>query len=285
MYKHLSPLRYPGGKTSLWSYLRNVIEENRLSDVTYIEPFAGGAGAALNLLVNGYVREIVLNDLDKRIYKFWSAILNHHDEFIAKIVATPVSVKEWGRQKNILHDKKIIKTGSDVEVGFASFYLNRCNRSGILSSGPIGGLRQDGNWKIDARFNKIELIHRIEKIAQYKSRIKLYNQDGVKFLEKYLLRKSIQKDNLLVYLDPPYYQQGRDLYKYYMEGPEHKKLGEFLKKHNDFRWIVSYDDIAFIRNIYRGIPKNYFEMRYSIHSANVKRELLISSENCILPKM
>lgn len=285
MYKHLSPLRYPGGKASLWLYLKRVIDENELSEVTYIEPFAGGAGAALNLLINGYVKEIILNDLDKRIYKFWRAILNHTDEFIGRIISTPVTVEEWRKQKKLLHNKEFIECGSDIEVGFASFFLNRCNRSGILSSGPIGGMKQDGNWKIDARFNKVGLIHRIEKITKYKAKIKLYNKDGIKFLEQYLLRRSANKARLLVYLDPPYYQRGRDLYKYYMENSEHKSLGKFLKKHSDFRWIVSYDDIAFIRNIYRGIPKNYFEMRYSIHRASIRKELLISSDNCILPKM
>lgn len=284
MYRHLSPLRYPGGKTSLWKYLSCVIEENNIEKAIYIEPFAGGAGAALNLLVNGYVKEIVLNDLDERIYKFWKAILNDTDEFIARIISTPLSVAEWRKQKGLLRDKKFVRKGSAIDVGFASFFLNRCNRSGVLSAGPIGGMKQSGEWKIDARFNKTELIHRIEKIAQFRNSIKICNKDGLDFLKDYLRKMRSMKSRVLVYLDPPYFQKGRDLYKYYMENDDHEKLGVFLKKCTDFRWIISYDDISFIRNIYKGVKKNQVQMQYSAHKVCIGKELLMSSRNCVLPK-
>ncbi|MBE3128290.1 MAG: DNA adenine methylase, partial [Actinobacteria bacterium] len=197
MYRHLSPLRYPGGKTSLWKYLGSVIEENKIEEAIYIEPFAGGAGAALNLLVNGYVKKIVLNDLDERIYKFWKAVLNDTDEFIARIISTPLSITEWRRQKELLRDKDFVREGSAIDVGFASFFLNRCNRSGILSAGPIGGIKQTGEWKIDARFNKTELISRIEKIAQFQERIEIYNKDGLIFLKEYLRKMNLMKYRIL----------------------------------------------------------------------------------------
>jgi DNA adenine methylase len=281
---HLSPLRYPGGKASIWKYLKKVIEVNKLNDVVYIEPFAGGAGAALNLLINGYVNKIILNDIDSRIIKFWKAILNDPDAFIAKIISTPVNISEWKKQKTLLRDKKFIQQGSDLDVGFASFFLNRCNRSGILSSGPIGGMDQSGNWKIDARFNKAALIQRIENISKFKNKIKLYNEDGVIFLKKYLKQKKIIKSNLLVYLDPPYYQKGRDLYKFYMQNNEHTNLGLFLKKIHNVHWILSYDDISFIRKIYKGVSKNRLEMQYSANKASMGKELLISSDICSLPQ-
>jgi len=284
MYRHLSPLRYPGGKTSLWKYLGSVIEENKIEEAIYIEPFAGGAGAALNLLVNGYVEKIVLNDLDERIYKFWKAVLNDTDEFIARIISKPLSITEWLRQRELLRDKDFVREGSAIDVGFASFFLNRCNRSGILSAGPIGGMKQTGEWKIDARFNKTELISRIEKIAQFQKRIEIYNEDGLNFLEEYLRKMNLMKYRVLIYLDPPYFQKGRDLYKYYMKNDDHENLGNFLKKCTDFRWIISYDDINFIRNIYKGVKKNQVQMQYSAHKISIGKELLMSSKNCILPK-
>lgn len=284
MYRHLSPLRYPGGKTSLWKYLRNVIEENKIEKTIYVEPFAGGAGTALNLLVNGYVRKIVLNDLDERIYKFWKAILNDTDEFITRITSIPLSIAEWKRQKELLRDKKFVRKGSDVDVGFACFFLNRCNRSGILSAGPIGGMKQTGEWKIDARFNRVELISRIEKIAEFRKKIEIHNKDGLNFLKKYLKKMSLMKSRILIYLDPPYFQKGRDLYKYYMKNDDHENLGSFLKKCNDFRWIISYDDINFIRNIYKGVKKNQVQMQYSAHKVCIGKELLMSNKKCILPQ-
>ncbi len=285
MDNHISPLRYPGGKTALWKYLNKVIQSNELVNVAYIEPFAGGAGAALNLLTKGFVDKIVLNDLDERIYKFWKAVLNQTDGFIARVISTPVKISEWKIQRDLLKDKEFIKHGSDIDVGFASFYLNRCNRSGILSSGPVGGMKQDGEWKIDARFNKINLIKRIELISKYKSKIELFNKDGVDFLKTYLALKSPDKSNYLIYLDPPYYQKGRDLYKYYMEAQEHERLSNYLKENSDLKWVLSYDNIAFIKNIYKGVQRNNLKIRYSIHKASIGKELLISSENCILPKI
>ncbi len=280
-HRHLSPLRYPGGKTSLWKYLKDVIEKNEIKNAVYIEPFAGGAGAALSLLVNGHVKKIVLNDLDERIFKFWNAILNSPDEFIAKIISTSISVAEWRKQKELLRDKKFVQEGTDVEVGFASFFLNRCNRSGVLSAGPIGGMDQKGEWKIDARFNKIELINRIERIAEFGNKIEIYNEDGLVFLRRYL--DKMDRSKTLVYLDPPYFQKGRDLYKYYMKDDDHKTLGKFLKGCRDFHWIVSYDDITFIRNVYRGAPTSRVKMHYSAHKICIGKELLISSKKCILP--
>ena len=50
-----SPLRYPGGKSILSPLLGNFIEINNLLDGIYIEPYAGGAGAALKLLFSEYV--------------------------------------------------------------------------------------------------------------------------------------------------------------------------------------------------------------------------------------
>lgn len=281
IYQHLSPLRYPGGKTSLWKYLKDVIEKNNIENVVYIEPFAGGAGAALKLLVNGHVKKVVLNDLDERIFKFWNAVLNNTDEFIAMITSTTISVAEWKRQKELLRDKQFVQEGSNVEVGFASFFLNRCNRSGVLSAGPIGGMDQKGKWKIDARFNKIELINRIEKIAEFGNKIEIHNEDGLTFLKRYLSK--MDKSKTLVYLDPPYFQKGRDLYKYYMKNDDHKKLGKFLKGYCDFHWIVSYDDITFIRNIYKGVQKSRVKMQYSAHKVCIGKELLISSKKCTLP--
>src|SRR4029079_1838113 len=168
-----SPLRYPGGKQVLSNVLAYIIRLNRLQEGTYVEPFAGGAGAALSLLYGEHVQRVMINDADPAIAAFWRAALVQSPGFLKLLKTTPLTVREWERQREIyFHPYRY----SSLRVGFATFYLNRCNRSGIIASGgPIGGPKQKGEWRIDARFNREELRQRIQRVAQYRDRIELFN--------------------------------------------------------------------------------------------------------------
>jgi len=274
-----SPLRYPGGKTSLYDFLKRTIQANKIVDGVYVEAFAGGAGAALKLLMLEDVYEIHLNDKDEMVYKFWYAILNHTQQFIQMIRNCELNMTEWNYRKQILQDDNLRSELSDLEVGFTTFYLNRCNRSGIIKAGVIGGNKQTGEWKMDARFNKSDLIAKIEKIAHYKDRIKIYNQDAVDFLRA-IEKKIVDKNNLLVYLDPPYVEQGEGLYNVFYRNDDHIKLSKFLQKKSTFNWLVSYDDHPLIHRIYKEVRKNIFEFNYFANRTKVGRELVICSKNC-----
>jgi DNA adenine methylase len=274
-----SPLRYPGGKTSLYDFLKKTITANNIVDGIYVEAFAGGAGAALKLLMLEDVYEIHLNDKDEMVYKFWYAILNHTQEFIQMIRDCELNMKEWNYRKQILQDENLRQRLSDLEIGFTTFYLNRCNRSGIIKAGAIGGNEQNGEWKMDARFNKSDLIDKIQKIAYYKDRIKIYNKDAVVFLK--LIEKNIdEKQNLLLYLDPPYVEQGEGLYNVFYKKIDHITLSKFLQKQSISNWIVSYDDHPLIHRIYKEVRKNIFEFNYFANKTKVGRELVICSKNC-----
>ena len=176
-----TPLRYPGGKTSLFEFFDEVIKKHGWQDVTYIEPYAGGAGAAVSLLLLEKVRNVVINDYDPAIYSFWLAVTEHNAEFIEQVAITPVNVEEWERQKKVY---KTADTSDRLSLGFATFFLNRTNRSGILNAGPIGGKQQLGEWKIDARYNKQNLIEKIKLIGLYSDRITVLNDDGVDVIER-----------------------------------------------------------------------------------------------------
>lgn len=275
-----SPLRYPGGKAVLSHFLSAVMKENGLQNGIYVEPYAGGAGAALNLLFSKEIERILINDVDDRIFAFWHSVLNQTKRFLRMLDQTPITIDEWKRQRMIYLKPK---PHSQIKVGFATFYLNRCNRSGILRyGGPIGGIKQSGKWKLNARYNKEELTQRIKKIISYKRKIQVFNMDAIEFLRQEVVNNI--DDHCLVFLDPPYYIKGARLYLNYYEHKDHVKLSKFLKKQKCFQWIVSYDNVQQIRKLYSGMKQISFDLRYSVHTSKYGSELLIHDKSLILPK-
>jgi len=277
--QHYSPLRYPGGKVSLYDFLKKMLKKNNVIDGIYAEGFAGGGGAALKLLMLEDVNEIYLNDKDIFIYKFWQCILNNTDEILKKIHDTDVTISEWKYRKEILKSKNLTDNFSDIDIAFTAFFLNRCNRSGILKAGVIGGNEQNGDWKLDARYNKKDLMKRIELISYYKDRIKLSNKDVISFLKE-ISKLTNSTNEILVYLDPPYVQQGKDLYLHYFEREDHLRLAKYLQKSCKNLWITSYDDNELIHSIYKEVTKNIFEFNYYANRTKIGRELIIASKNC-----
>ena len=273
--KTLSPLRYPGGKASLAKYLQNLIETN-LSECSYFELYAGGAGAALELLYNESVKRIILNDADPHIYAFWVSVLKHTEEFCRKVMDTDVSMDSWHRERSIyLSDDEMF---SPVEVGFSTFFLNRCNRSGIIKkAGPIGGMEQSGTYKIDCRFNKKDLIKRIERIAQYESRIEIYNEDTIAFIENSNVR--LADEHAFTYLDPPYYKKGKSLYLNAYSHDDHVRLRNLLAENRNLKWMVSYDNVPEIISLYEGFRTVEHELSYTLQNKRKTKELFVFSDS------
>lgn len=252
-----TPLRYPGGKTSLFRFFEQIIEQNQWKDVVYIEPYAGGAGAALSLLITDRVSSIVINDYDPAIYSFWASILNHTDSFIDMINNIATTPEEWRKQKEIY---RAADASNPLELGFATFFLNRTNRSGILNAGPIGGHAQLGKWKMDARFNRKTLSDKIKLIASYKERIKVSNINGLQLIEEYAPHESS-----FFYIDPPYFVKGAELYLNAFKSDDHEDLAHVLNKYKDVKWVLTYDSVPEIRQLYKN--RNYapFDLNYSAH--------------------
>ena len=271
--KHVSPLRYPGGKAALAELLAETITINGLSSPAFFEPFAGGAGAALRLLSDDVVSEVHLNDLDPRIAAFWKAVLYESDRFAENILAVPVTVKEWRRQSEICGR---VGGSNSFELGFAAFYLNRCNRSGVITgAAPIGGYAQDGEWKIDARFYRETLAERVRALARMGERIHVTEMDARDFLVEHLPRGRA-RERVFVYLDPPYHGKGSRLYLDSYEDADHKRLASYLKGQRHLKWIASYDDSPFIRELYGSCNISGNSLRYSLQRIRRAQELLIS---------
>lgn len=272
-----SPLRYPGGKSRLAPFISLLIKKSKIENPIYVEPFAGGAGVALSLLLNSIVDEIVINDYDKAIYSVWRALLTETNRFIELIEDTPLNIEEWRVQKRIYDEE-----GSrySLKLGFAAFYLNRTNRSGILSNaGPIGGFDQMGNYLIDARFNRQELVRRICEIAKHKSKIHLYNKDIRMFLEKYMPK---YQERAFIYFDPPYYNKGKALYKNFFSPLDHQEIFKHISALS-CPWLVTYDDVPEIREIYSSYVGKRYDLTYSLANNGKKSELMFLSDDSLWP--
>jgi DNA adenine methylase len=276
-----SPLRYPGGKGALAPSLADIILFNNLENGFYYEPYAGGGAVGLHLLESGFVERIFLNDADKRIYFFWKSILNETERFVNAIWNADLCIDEWHRQKHVVDNPGEF---NEFDVGFATFYLNRCNRSGIIyKAGPIGGYSQNGNWKLDARFKKADLVMRISNIEKMKERIDFSNLDAIDFLKK-KLPSGRARCKSFVYLDPPYYEQGKYLYMNHYKDSDHKKLASFVKKQKAARWIMTYDNVPEIEKLYATESCYKFSLNYSLQDKKKAKELMIVPSQVGVPR-
>lgn len=279
-HKHYSPLRYPGGKACLASFLAEILELNDLLACPFYEPYAGGAGAALSLLLNDIVSEVHLNDADPRVACFWRACIDETERFLQKLECVPLTIDEWHRQKSIAVSPE---KHSTFETGFSTFYLNRCNRSGVLvGSGPIGGYLQKGKWKLDARFYRKSLSERILHIAERKKQITISNEDALTFLKKNLPRGASRR-NVFVYLDPPYVEKGRRLYLNAHTEQDHRSIAQYLSSQSSLHWLLSYDDTQLVRSLYSHFAFFKIPISYSLQKIRRTTELAIPSKNLLLP--
>lgn len=274
-----SPLRYPGGKGKLAKFVASIIRENHLSDGLYVEAYAGGAAVAWELLLTGVVRRVAINDLSRPIFAFWKAVLEETDNLVRMIADTPVTVDVRATQKRIFANAK---QASDLELGFATFFLNRTNRSGILNGGMIGGKDQTGKWKLDARYSKDDLIDRIQRIASCRRRISLTNLDAVEFILTYA---PAWPDKTLVYLDPPYFQKGRDLYYDFYKVDDHAGVAGAIRSIPNGNWIVSYDDTGPIHTLYDGAGWLQYTIGYSARSRHRGCEAMFFSDDLHIPNV
>ena len=271
-----TPLRYPGGKSKLFDFFKLILFNSCTQKANYAEPYAGGAGLALSLLFSANVASIYINDINKSIYAFWYAVIEETDSIIKLINDTSVSIDEWYKQKEIQAHKDDVEL---LHLGFSTFFLNRTNRSGILKGGIIGGKKQDGTWKLDARFNKDNLIRRIETIAEKKDYIHLSNKDACDFLDDMDSRKI---RNLFYYLDPPYIKKGSGLYENFYTEEDHSAVANKVSKLKS-KWIVSYDEHDLAVELYSKYNRMTYDLNYSAQEIKKGREFMAFSPHVQIP--
>jgi len=270
-----SPLRYPGGKVCLLEPVSRLLRLNKLDHGHYAEPYAGGCGLALALLFDGHVGDIHINDIDLPVWSFWNVVLNQTKEFVELIERTPVTLPQWRKQRRLLREST-----DKMELGFAAFFLNRTNRSGVIkNAGVIGGLEQKGDYAIDCRFNKEELIRRIRRVRKYRSQIHLHRKDALKFIDN--VEKNLPPRSFLC-IDPPYFHKGSSIYTSFYQRADHETLADRILD-LDMPWVLTYDFCDEIHELYTDRRQFQFALNYSLHDKRKGTELLIASKGLRVP--
>jgi DNA adenine methylase len=226
------------------------------------------------------VKKITINDKDRSIYAFWHSVLNNTTQFCERIKNTEITIAEWRKQREIQTNKE---KADLLDLGFSTFFLNRTSRSGIINGGAIGGINQTGNYLIDCRFNKVELIDRIRIIASRKKDIRLYQKDAIKLIEQ--IQQESTRENVVFYFDPPYYLKASSLYMNHYKEEDHKEVSEKIKSINNIRWIVSYDNVPEIRDLYSECQKKEFSFKHTAYSIREGYEILFFSDNIRQPNI
>lgn len=271
-----TPLRYPGGKSGLTNYLRLVQAANNLRGGHYVEPYCGGAGAAVALLRAEAVSSIHINDLDPAVFSFWMTLVLEPHALIDFVLSVPLTVDEWRRHRAVYSDK----SSKRRDRARAFLYLNRVNRSGILNAGLIGGLRQTGKWLMDARFNREDIAARIDAIAAFRESIFVYNLDALSFLRT---NNRLWPRRTLIYLDPPYFEKGQCLYRNAYVPSDHSRIAAYLRTLTRRCWLASYDSAPEIIKLYSGLSQREYSLDYTARSRRVGREVLIFGSGTLAP--
>lgn len=273
-----SPLRYPGGKARFAPFIAKIMEHNDVSGGHYVEPYAGGAGVALDLMFSGHASHIHINDADPAIHAFWVSVTQHSSELLDLLESTPITLDEWFKWQAVLREDHCENL---VEKGFATLFMNRTNRSGILKAGVIGGKKQDGEYKLNARFKKDVITSRIREIAKHSEKISVYCMDSLELLKN---PTGLIPENSFLYLDPPYYVKGKGLYRNYYCHNDHVLIAKTIQR-KDFRWpwVVSYDNTKEICDMYKESQSLSYGLNYTAQKRYIGNEMMFFSENLLIP--
>lgn len=269
-----SILRYPGGKTQLSEFVNHLIQINNIQSPIYCEPFSGGSGVSIELLLSNRVNSIILNDYDPAIYSVWYAILHEPNRLIEDVQNIPITMDEWHTQKQIYETHKSIPE-YNYHLGLATLFLNRTNRAGIIMGGPIGGYSQESKYKLDCRFNRTDICNKITKIASQSHRIQLYMYNAIDLIHNVLQQHNEQE--IFIFFDPPYYKQGNKLYKNAFKHDDYIDLYQSIREMDNYHWITTYDYCNEIAEIYNDLPAHTYTLQYSAQVIRKEKEFLYAS--------
>lgn len=271
----VSPLRYPGSKQALVGYVENFLIANQLTEREWVEPCAGGASLALSLIDRGLVPKATIVEKDPLIYAFWKCLKFEAAVLCDMARELHISVRTW-RQFQKYRDADALRQFPLIELALAGLFFNRVNYSGIIGAKPIGGMSQSSEYAIGCRFTKATVVDRMVDAARVMDRVTVVRDDVV----SYLRRRQSNLNTTVVYVDPPYYVQGRKLYRYHFTNRDHVRLARFLNN-STFPWLVSYDNDPFVVHLFRGQTVKPIWLKYTVREARYADELLITNQRLL----
>jgi DNA adenine methylase len=278
MVNLVSPFRYPGSKSALIDYFAEFLDANGFERPHLYEPYAGGASIALGMLGRNLVEHATIVERDPLVYAFWRCTKERPAILCDRIRTLDVSVRTWRRyQKFLVRDA--LKRFDLLDLGVAGIFLNRTNFSGIIGAKPIGGMLQNSDYAIDCRFNKDTIIAKICRLYKVRDRLTVKYGDAISFLTRNqdMIKSLAAKRKAVVYIDPPYYEQGCKLYRFHYRDAEHRRLAAHLNRCG-LPWLISYDNNAFIRSLFEGQRIVPISLQYTVKASRHVDELLITNQ-------
>lgn len=260
-----SPLRYPGGKSRGVDKILSCFPEP-VSE--YREPFVGGGSVFIAVRQRYPGVKVWINDLNPEVYAFWTVCKRNLAGLILQV--------QWARNtktdgRELFKELATADVSKMTELDRAArfFVLNRITFSGTIEAGGYSGA------SFSSRFTQssIDRLRELEPVM-----------DGVRVTgDDYKVCLSEPGDNVVIYLDPPYY------------GPTKSRLyGNKGVLHTGFnhtrfsadvagcshRWVVSYDDCEVTRNMFSDFRFVQWELQYGMNNykqghANKGKEVLI----------
>lgn len=270
----ISPLRYPGSKQSLVKYAERFLRANKLVGREWIEPCAGGASIALSLISRGLVPRATIVEKDPLIHAFWKCLKTDGAILCELARKLSITVQTW-QEFQKYREPEAVDRFPPMELALAGLFFNRVNYSGIIGAKPIGGMSQSSDYKIDCRFTKSTVIDRMVDAARLMDRIAVVGGDGLSYLRRSHARLS--RRGSVVYVDPPYFVQGKKLYRYHFVERDHVRLARFLNEAK-FPWLVSYDNDPFVVSLFSSHNIRPICLRYTVREARKADELLITNQ-------
>jgi DNA adenine methylase len=265
-----SPLRYPGSKAALRLFVEQFLAHNNLLGTEFCEPFAGGASVSIFILENGLASRVRIVDIDHGVCAFWRQVFFNTKPFIARIKRLSITIRSWEKFQRASQIKPRTKA-EELECAAGFLFLNRTSFSGIVGAGPIGGRDQSSEYALDCRFNREELIRRIEYLSQYRDRVTVEKADGIS-----CIRSLKANDDCVLYVDPPYFEYGKKFYRHHFNEDDHAKLFSALKACKQ-PWLLSYDHSESIREKYDAFTTRSVSWMNVARKFNYRDELIITN--------
>lgn len=245
-------IRYPGSKAKLAKELFQMFPPELHSlwsqslGFEYREPFFGAGAVGFDVLqMISHSCTAWLNDADPGMVALWRSVQTNPQRLCDMIHTFKPSAEKFYEYK----EQDDAEIADEVERGFVKLALHRLSFSGLgyRAGGPIGGAtQQSSKYNVSCRWNPERMISDVvslhKRMKRFRGRVRITCGDFMPLIAD-------APKGSFIYLDPPYYDKGPQLYKFSMTHDDHVRLANALRECKA-TWVLSYDDHDAIRELY-----------------------------------